>query len=160
MSKLAVYPGSFDPITNGHIDIITRGLRIFDHLIVAVICNPAKKPLFTIRERVEMIKEIFAGNPRVSVDSFEGLLVDYLKKVNAKIIIRGLRAFSDFENEFQMALMNRKLNRNIDTLFMMTSYRWFYTSSRLVKEVASYGGNIDEFVPENVSKRLKEKFGR
>ncbi|MDY6843456.1 MAG: pantetheine-phosphate adenylyltransferase [Thermodesulfobacteriota bacterium] len=160
MGKVAVYPGSFDPITNGHLDIIERGMDIFDQLIVAVLRNPGKNPLFTLEERVEMLQEIFKNHSNVTVDSFDGLLVHYVDKVGAHVIIRGLRAFSDFENEFQMALMNRRMNEKIETLFMMPSCQWFYTSSRLIKEVASLNGNIDNLVPDIVIKKLHERFSR
>lgn len=155
---IAVYPGSFDPITNGHLDILLRGLELVDKLIVAVAYNIDKKALFTVEERKEMIRESINGNPNVIVDSFEGLLVDYVKKVNARFVIRGLRAMSDFEYEFQMASMNRNLNHEMDTIFMMTSKDYFFISSRTIKEVASFGGCIAGLVPPFVEKRLKEKF--
>lgn len=160
MDKIAVYPGSFDPITNGHMDIIRRALRVFDKIVVAVANNPAKKPLFTVQERVDMIREAVGENPRVVVDAFDGLLVNYCKKVGARVIIRGLRALSDFEYEFQLALINRKLNREIDTIFMMTGFSWFYVNSSIVKEAASLGGSITGMVPECVERRLKEKFAQ
>ena len=160
MDKIAVYPGSFDPITNGHMDIIRRALRVFDKIVVAVANNPAKKPLFTMQERVDMIREAVGENPRVVVDAFDGLLVNYCKKVGARVIIRGLRALSDFEYEFQLALINRKLNREIDTIFMMTGFSWFYVNSSIVKEAASLGGSITGMVPECVERRLKEKFAQ
>jgi pantetheine-phosphate adenylyltransferase len=156
--RTAVYPGSFDPITYGHLDILYRGLKIFDKIIIAVAKNIEKNPLFTVEERMEMIRETLKGSENVIVDSFEGLLVDYLRKINAKFVIRGLRAMSDFDYEFQMASVNRTLNPDIDTIFMMTSRDFFFISSRTVKEVASYGGSVKEFVPPNVEKRLKEKF--
>ncbi|MCX7966080.1 MAG: pantetheine-phosphate adenylyltransferase [Syntrophorhabdaceae bacterium] len=156
--KIAVYPGSFDPITNGHLDILTRGLELVDKIIVAVAYNIEKKALFTVEERKEMIRESINGNPNVIVDSFEGLLVDYVKKVNARFVIRGLRAMSDFEYEFQMASMNRNLNHDMDTIFMMTSKDYFFISSRTIKEVASFGGCVTGLVPPIVEKRLKEKF--
>jgi pantetheine-phosphate adenylyltransferase len=156
--RTAVYPGSFDPITYGHLDILYRGLKIFDKIIIAVAKNIEKNPLFTVEERMEMIRETLKGSENVIVDSFEGLLVDYLRKMNAKFVIRGLRAMSDFDYEFQMASVNRTLNPDIDTIFMMTSRDFFFISSRTVKEVASYGGSVKEFVPPNVEKRLKEKF--
>ena len=131
----AVFPGSFDPITNGHLDIIGRGLKVFDRVIIAILVNAEKRPLFTTEERVELIKEAYRGNPRVSVDTFSGLLVDYAMRVGASVIVRGLRAISDFEYEFQMALMNRHLNPNIETVFMMPAEHYSYLSSRLVKEV-------------------------
>lgn len=159
-TSVAVYPGSFDPITNGHIDLVERTLRIFDRVILAIAINPAKdSSLFSTEERVEMIREVFKGlGKRVQVDSFEGLLVDYAERVGARVIIRGLRAISDFEYEFQMAMMNRELKPNIETLFMMTGESYFYVSSRLVKEVVGLGGDVATFVPKNVLKQLKQKF--
>lgn len=158
MEKIAVYPGSFDPITNGHINLIERALKIFDKLIVAIAVNAAKPPLFTVEERVEMIKEVTRNNPKVIVDSFEGLLVDYVEAKDINVIIRGLRAMSDFEYEFQMTFMNRKLKRSIETIFMMTGLRWFYVNSRIIKEVAVAGGSIKGLVPDIVCEKLKEKF--
>ena len=156
----AVYPGSFDPITNGHIDIIKRGLAIFDEVIVAIAKNSEKKPLFTVKERVKMIREIAKGPKGIRVDVFDGLLVDYVKSVGAKAVIRGLRAVSDFEYEFQMAITNRKLGKDVETIFLMSSEKYSYLSSRIVKEVSSYGGNITGMVPESVVKALGEKFMR
>jgi pantetheine-phosphate adenylyltransferase len=158
MGKVAIYPGSFDPITYGHIDIIERGLEIFDKVILAIANNAEKRSLFTIEERLEMAKAIFKDIPNVIVDSFKGLLVDYVAKTNAKVILRGLRATSDFEYEFHMASMNRSLNTHLDTLFMMTSKDYFFVSSRTIKEVASLGGAVDGLVPDLVVTRLKEKF--
>jgi pantetheine-phosphate adenylyltransferase len=158
MKKLAVYPGSFDPVTNGHVDIITRGLKVFDKVIVVVSFNPSKQSLFTVEERIAMIKEAVGDNPRVSVDAFSGLIVDYMEKTKACVIIRGLRAMSDFEYEFQMALINRRLNRRVDTVFLMTSYKWFYSNSRTIKEAASFGGSVRGLVPDVVLRKLKEKF--
>ena len=160
MEKIAVYPGSFDPITNGHINLIERALKIFSKLIVAVAVNAAKTPLFTVEERVEMIKEATQNNPHVIVDSFEGLLVDYVASKDINAIIRGLRAMSDFEYEFQMSFMNRKLDRNIETIFMMTGLRWFFVNSRIIKEVAIAGGSVKGLVPDFVCEKLKEKFPR
>jgi pantetheine-phosphate adenylyltransferase len=160
MKKIAVYPGSFDPITNGHLDIIRRGLLIIDELIVLISYNPDKNSLFTVEERMEMIKESIGDNPRVRVDNYPGLLVDYVKKEGADVILRGLRAVSDFEYEFQMAIMNRRLDRNIETVFLMTGYKWFYASSKLIKEVARLGGSVDAVVPDIVCKKLKEKYSR
>ncbi|MGH7831606.1 MAG: pantetheine-phosphate adenylyltransferase [Candidatus Binatia bacterium] len=161
-SKIAVYPGSFDPITNGHIDLIERSLQIFDRIIVAIATNPNKEDsLFGLEERLEMIREAVKGlGTRVQVDSFQGLLVDYAERIGAGVIVRGLRAVSDFEYEFQMAMMNRELNTRLETLFMMTGDSYFYLSSRLVKEVVELGGDVSAFVPKNVLKRLKAKFGR
>lgn len=157
MEKKAVYPGFFDPITNGHIDIILRGLSLFDKIVVAVLKNPKKKPLFSTKERVGMIQAIFADEPRIEVRAFDGLLVDFVKAVRAQAVIRGLRAVSDFEYEFQMALMNRKLNAEIETLFMMPSLSYSFLSSRLVKEVFQLGGCVRDLVPELVANRLREK---
>jgi len=157
MKKKAVYPGSFDPITNGHVDIIRRGLEIFEQILVAVLENPKKKSLFSTKERVAMIQEIFSDCKNVEVKAFHGLLVDFAKKNDAKMIIRGLRAISDFEYEFQMALMNRKLDPEIETLFMMPSLNYSFLSSRLVKEVSMLGGCLEGLVPTEVEKNLKNK---
>ena len=157
---LAVLPGSFDPITNGHLDIIERSLTVFDLVTVAILVNLEKQPLFTVEERVEIIREEFGDNPRVKVDTFTGLLVDYAEKAGATVIVRGLRAISDFEFEFQMALMNRHLNSRIETVFMMPAERYSYLSSRLVKEVFQLGGGVRELVPAGVERRLREKYGR
>ncbi len=162
MDKMAVYPGSFDPITNGHLDLLDRGLKIFDKIVIAVAKNPGKKGIFTIEERVEMIKASVADHPlhdRLRVDAFEGLLVEYVKKVQAHAILRGLRAISDFEYEFQMALMNRKLSNEIETLYLMTGMRWIYISSRIIKEVVMSGGCVTGLVPEPVEKMLVERLG-
>jgi pantetheine-phosphate adenylyltransferase len=159
-SRVAVYPGSFDPITNGHVDIIKRGIRIFDEIIVLVAYNPNKASSYTfsVEERVQMVRETISDIKGVKVDSHAGLLVDYLKKVNANIILRGMRALSDFEYEFQMALMNRRQTREIETVFLMSGFKWFYTSSKLIKEVVSMGGSIKALVPDNVIQKLVEKF--
>jgi pantetheine-phosphate adenylyltransferase len=162
MEKLAVYPGSFDPITNGHLDLLNRGLKIFDRIVIAVAANPAKQPIFTTQERLQMIEASLEGHPlrhRMQVDGFEGLLVDYVKKVGAKAILRGLRAISDFEYEFQMALMNRKLSNEIETLYLMTAMRWIYISSRIIKEVVMSGGCVSGLVPDAVEIKLKERLG-
>ena len=158
--KIAVYPGSFDPITNGHIDIINRGLRCFDSIVILVGYNPAKSSssLFTVEERVDMIKELIGENPRIDVDSDSGLIVDYVKKRGAHIILRGLRAMSDFEYEFQMALINRRLNRNIETVFLMTGSRWFYCNSSIIKEASSLGGTVRGLVPDSIFQKLREKY--
>lgn len=157
---LAVYPGSFDPITNGHLDILIRSLEMFEKVIVAVAYNIEKKGLFTVDERKDLIKRSVEGLSGVHVDSFEGLLVDYVKKVNAKTVVRGLRAMSDFEYEFQMASMNRELNKEMDTIFMMTRKDYFFVSSRTIKEVASFGGSVTGLVPGAVEQALHRKFPR
>jgi pantetheine-phosphate adenylyltransferase len=158
MEKVAIYPGSFDPITYGHIDIVERGLEVFDKIIFAIAHNMEKTSLFTIDERMDMAKSIFEDTPNVIVDSFKGLLVDYVAKTNAIVILRGLRATSDFEYEFHMASMNRSLNNHLDTLFMMTSKDYFFVSSRTIKEVARLGGAVEGLVPDLIARRLKEKF--
>lgn len=160
MKRVAVFPGSFDPITNGHIDIIERAQEIFDEIIVAVLENPQKECLFNIQERVEMIREIFSNSPKVKVETFDGLLMNYMRKKGARVVIRGLRAISDFEYEFQMALMNRKLNPEVETLFMMPNVVYSYLSSRLVKEVYSLGGCVKDLVPPVVEKYLEKKLKR
>jgi pantetheine-phosphate adenylyltransferase len=157
--SLAVFPGSFDPITNGHLDIVTRGLNVFDRVRLAILVNPDKKPLFSIDERLRLIRQTYADNPRVEVDTFSGLLVDYAEKVGATVIIRGIRAISDFEYEFQMALMNRRLNPSIETVFMMPAESYSYVSSRLVKEVFQLGGRVSDLVPPVVERRLCEVYG-
>jgi pantetheine-phosphate adenylyltransferase len=154
---LALYPGSFDPLTNGHVDIIQRGSRLFDRIVVAILLNVDKSPLFTVAERVAIAREVFAGNPNVEVDTFEGLLVDYARSRRAGVIVRGLRAISDFEYEMQMALMNRHLNPEVETVFMMPAEPYTYVSSRLVKEVAALGGSVTNLVPRLVEDRLREK---
>jgi pantetheine-phosphate adenylyltransferase len=157
MSTLAVYPGSFDPLTNGHVDIITRGAKMFDRIIVAILVNAEKAPLFSMDERVEIARAVFASLPSVEVDTFDGLLVDYVERRRAQVIVRGLRAVSDFEFEFQMALMNQRLNPKIDTVFMMPAEQYTYISSRLIKEVFSLGGRVNGLVPELVEERLRGK---
>ena len=157
MSTLAVYPGSFDPLTNGHVDIISRGARLFDRIIVAILLNAEKSPLFSTAERLEISREVFKAFPTVEVDTFDGLLVDYVERRTAQVIVRGLRAVSDFEFEFQMALMNRRLNGRIETVFMMPAEQYTYISSRLIKEVFSLGGRVHGLVPELVEQRLREK---
>jgi pantetheine-phosphate adenylyltransferase len=155
--RLAVYPGSFDPLTNGHVDIIQRGLRLFDRIVVAILVNVEKAPLFSMQERVEIVREVFRNEPNVEVDTFEGLLVDYARKRQADVIVRGLRAVSDFETEFQMALMNRRLSSAIETVFMMPAEQYTYISSRLIKEVFSLGGRVSGLVPDIVEARLRDK---
>jgi pantetheine-phosphate adenylyltransferase len=154
---VAVFPGSFDPLTNGHVDIIERGCLIFDRVIVAVLVNEDKKPLFTTDERVAMIRDVFRDRPHVEIDTFDGLLVDYGRRKRAHAIIRGLRAVSDFEYEFQMALMNRRLNHDLETVFLMPAEQYTYTSSRLIKEVFRLGGEVGGLVPTVVEERLREK---
>ena len=157
MSTLAVYPGSFDPLTNGHVDIILRGARLFDRIVVAILVNAEKHPLFTMSERIEIAREVFKHHSNVEVDTFEGLLVDYMERRKAQVVVRGLRAISDFEFEFQMALMNRRLNATIETVFMMPAEQYTYISSRLIKEVFSLGGTVEGLVPELVETRLRDK---
>ena len=155
--RIAVYPGSFDPLTNGHVDIIERGARLFDRIVVAILRNAEKRPLFTVDERLAMIRETFQDRPNVEVDAFDGLLVDYVASREATVIVRGLRAVSDFEYEMQMALMNRHLNPAVETAFMMPAEQYTYVSSRLVKEVASLGGSVTGLVPINVDGRLADR---
>lgn len=155
--RAAIYPGSFDPLTNGHLSLIQRGLAIFDKVIVAIATNPKKTPFFSVEERRAQIREA-CPDPRVEVDDFHGLLVDYAKKRNVKVLLRGLRAVSDFEYEFQLANMNRKLAPDIETMFMMTGENYFFISSQLVREVASFGGDVEGMVPDNVLKALRLKY--
>jgi pantetheine-phosphate adenylyltransferase len=158
--RVAVYPGSFDPITNGHVDIILRGANIFDRIIVAILVNSEKSSFFTMDERVEMAREVFADQAKVEVDVFDGLLVDFARRKGASAVVRGLRAVSDFEYEFQMALMNRRLAPDIETVFMMPAESYTYISSRLVREVYALGGPIEGLVPEAVEARMRRKHGR
>lgn len=158
MKRLAIYPGSFDPLTNGHLSIIQRGLKVFDGLVVAIAYNSKKTPLFSVEERKQMIRDAVGNDPRVEVDAFEGLLVEYAKSRDVPIILRGLRAVSDFEFEFQLANMNRKLHPECDTVFMMTGEDYFFISSQLVREIASLGGNVEGLVPDNVRQALLQKF--
>ncbi|PGM54876.1 pantetheine-phosphate adenylyltransferase [Bacillus sp. AFS053548] len=158
MKRIAVCPGSFDPITLGHLDIIKRGARVFDEVIVVVLNNSAKNSLFTLEERIELITEATSTIPNVRVDSFSGLLMDYAKKINASAILRGLRAVSDFEYEMQITAMNKKLVDEIDTFFVMTNNQYSFLSSSIVKEVAKYGGNVKDLVPDCVNSALTEKF--
>lgn len=157
--SLAVYPGTFDPITMGHLDIIDRALNLFDKVIVAIAINPGKKPLFSLEERVEMVKKCFPDDySRVEVDTVSGLLVQYAQQKRATAIIRGLRAVSDFDYEFQLALMNKKLEREVDTIFLMPGFRWIYISSSIIKDAARHGGDVCELVPEHVNQRLLDVF--
>jgi pantetheine-phosphate adenylyltransferase len=158
--KKAIYPGSFDPLTNGHLDIIERARQTFDHVIVAISDNVQKKHAFSLKERIALVKGCTKEMPNVEVETFSGLLVDYARARNVKMILRGLRAVSDFEYEFQLANMNRKLARDVQTMFFMTGEASFYVSSRLVREVAQFGGDLSEIVPELVGKALKKKFPR
>ena len=155
--RIAIYPGSFDPLTNGHVDIIERGARIFDSIIVAILANVEKTPLFSENERIAIIRDVFKNNPHVQVETFNGLLVDYAQRKNATVIVRGLRAVSDFEYEFQMALMNRHLAPSLETVFMMPAEQYTYISSRLIKEVFTLGGEITGLVPPIVEDQLRAK---
>lgn len=154
---IAIYPGSFDPLTNGHVDIIRRGSRVFDRIVVGILHNLDKSPFFTVAERVDIAREVFEGSSNVEVDTFDGLLVEYARRKGASVIVRGLRAISDFEYEMQMALMNRHLNPHVETVFMMPAEPYTYVSSRLVKEVVALGGAVHGLVPEIVETRLREK---
>jgi pantetheine-phosphate adenylyltransferase len=156
-NRLAIYPGSFDPLTNGHVDIIERGSRLFDRIVVAILVNSGKEPLFSVDERVAILREVFAGTPNVEVETFEGLLVDYARRRKAAAIVRGLRAVADFEYELQMALMNRHLSAEIETVFMMPSEQYTYVSSRLIKEIAALGGPLTGLVPPVVEARLARR---
>ena len=156
-SRVAIYPGSFDPMTMGHLNIVQRSLQIADEVVVAVLNNPEKTALFSTEERISLIEQVFAGEGRVSVESFDGLLVDYVKGKGARTVVRGLRAVQDFEYEFQMTMMNRRLAPNIDTVFMMTDEEYFYIASRTVKEVAALGGDISGLVPKLVEKAILER---
>jgi pantetheine-phosphate adenylyltransferase len=154
---VAIYPGSFDPLTNGHVDIIERGAKLFERIVVAVLINVEKSPLFTVSERVQIAKDVFRGWPNVEVDTFDGLLVEYARRRSARVIVKGLRAVSDFEFEMQMALMNHRLNPDVETVFMMPTEPYTYVSSRLVKEVVALGGSVHGLVPDSVEARLAEK---
>ncbi len=160
MKRVAVYPGTFDPITNGHIDLINRALEFVDELIIAILVNSEKKPLFSVRERIQLIKQVLPENKRIRIEQFDGLLVDYATKVGARMILRGLRAVSDFDYEFQMALMNRRLQGQIQTVFLVPAEQYSYVSSKLVKEISNLGGAVTGLVPPIVEKRMKEKFHR
>ena len=153
-----VYPGSFDPLTNGHLSLIHRALKMFDHLVVGVAYNPKKQPLFSVEERIALIRQAVDDDPRVEIESFEGLLVDYARRRKVKLILRGLRAVSDFEYELQMANMNRTLDSEIETVFVMTGEDYFYISSHIVREVASLGGDVSNLVPPGVLAKLRERF--
>ena len=153
----ALYPGTFDPPTNGHIDLVERGSKIFDHVTVAVLTNPVKNPLFTVEERVEMLQEATRGFGNVSVATFDGMMVDFAREIGAKVVLRGIRAISDYEHEFQMALMNRRLAPELETVFLQPAGRYSFVSSRMVKEVVSFGGKVEGLVPANVIKRLKSR---
>jgi pantetheine-phosphate adenylyltransferase len=155
--RTAIYPGSFDPLTNGHLDVIQRAVKLFDQVIVAIAPNESKRPLFELDERIALVKEVIGPLPSVSVDSFEGLLVNYVEKRSGQAIIRGLRAVSDFEFEFQLALMNRKLNERVETIFMMPKDTYTFLSSRIVKEIARLGGDVSAFVPPQVRAALVKK---
>lgn len=156
--KIAIYPGTFDPITHGHIDVVERAVTLFDRVVITIAINAVKKPLFSVEERKEMIAESTGHLQNIEVDAFEGLLMEYAKRKNAVAVIRGLRAISDFEYELQMALMNRKLAEEVVTVFLMPNVKYTYLNSTIVKEVAGFGGNVSGLVPESVEKRLQEKF--
>ena len=156
--RTAVYPGSYDPLTNGHIDIIERGLKLFDRIIVTALKNPSKTYLFSLEERIAIMEEVFKGRKNIEIDYFEGLLADYLDRKNTFTVVRGLRAISDFEIEFQMALMNRNMNDKVETIFLVPSISYSFLSSKLVKEIYKFGGEINSMVPEIVDKKLKEKY--
>jgi pantetheine-phosphate adenylyltransferase len=158
MERIAIYPGSFDPVTNGHLDILERGLKLFDKIIIAILTNPKKNFLFALDERIEMLQESLKSFSNVEIDTFDGLTVDFAAHCKAQGILRGLRAMSDFEYEFQMALMNRRLNREVQTVFLMTGLRWIYTSSSIIKEAAQFGGDIAGMVPPIVEEKIKKKF--
>ena len=160
MKRIAVYPGTYDPVTNGHVDLAERSLRMFDRVIVAVAANPKKQPLFELSERIALFKKVTKGYRNLVIEGFDGLLVDYVKDRKAVAIIRGLRAVSDFEHEMQMALMNRRLDENIETVFLMPSEEYSFITSTIVKEAASYGGDVSSLVPNAVVEKLKKRFGK
>ena len=157
--RIAIYPGTFDPVTNGHLDLVRRALKLFDRIIIAIGINPTKKSLFTLEDRLEMVRETIGMDGRIEITSFDGLLVDLAARHGACAILRGLRAVSDFDYELQRALMNRKLDRNIETVFLMTGFRWIYISSTIVKEAARFGGSLEGLVPPLVEERLRKAFG-
>lgn len=158
--RIAVYPGTFDPITMGHLDILNRARELFDRVIVAVAQHPSKKPLFSLDERLMMIRDCFEGtNKKIEVEAVSGLLVEYAYRKGAKTIVRGLRAVSDFEYELQLALMNRRLERHVETVFLMTGFRWIFISSSIIKDAAQHGGDVSSLVPDHVQQKLKEKYG-
>lgn len=157
--SVAVYPGTFDPITNGHLDIVHRGLHLFDRIIIAVASNPAKQPLFSLEERRKMIQDCFSGEEtRIEIEDVSGLLVDFAYKRGAKAIIRGLRAVSDFDYEFQLALMNRRIEREVETVFLMTGFRWIFISSSIIKDAARHGGDVSGLVPDHVCEKLRARY--
>jgi pantetheine-phosphate adenylyltransferase len=158
--RLAIYPGTFDPITNGHLDLLTRALKLFDRVIISVARNPSKTPLFTEQERIALIRSVVGRNPRVTVDSFDGLLIEYVQAKKATAVVRGLRAISDFEYELQMALMNRKLNSTVETVFLMPNEKYTYLNSSIVREIARLGGDVRSFVPAVVHRALRRKIRR
>jgi pantetheine-phosphate adenylyltransferase len=160
MNRLAIYPASFDPITNGHLDVIDRALRLFDRLIIGVAYNVEKKGAFSRDERIAMVEESVRGRGNIEIDVIEGLLVDYTRRRGARIVIRGLRGLSDFEYEFEMALMNKHMYPELETVFLVSDEKWFYLSASRMRELASFGADIREFVPPNVAERLRDKFGR
>jgi len=160
MKHIAVYPGTFDPVTNGHVDLVERSLRIFDELVVAVAANPKKQPLFSLNERIDLFRKAISRYRRVKIEGFDGLLVDYVRAKKAVGIIRGLRAVSDFEYEMQMALMNRRLDSDIETVFLMPNEEYSFITSTIVKEAASYGGDVSSLVPKVVVEKLRKKFGK
>ncbi|MFQ5697326.1 MAG: pantetheine-phosphate adenylyltransferase [Myxococcota bacterium] len=158
--RVAIYPASFDPITNGHLDLVERALRLFDELIVAVAINVGKQPLFDITERVEMVESVLSACPRVRVDTIDGLLVDYARHQGTNVVLRGLRAVSDFHYEFEMAMMNAHMSPDLDSVFLMASPKWFYVSASRIRELVSFGHDVSEYVPPLVQKRLEEKLRR
>lgn len=159
LSHVCIYPGTFDPLTNGHLDLIERALHIFDRVIVAIAVNPDKKPLFTVEERLEILRACVGDNPRVTTDAFEGLLVDYARRQGVHTVLRGMRAVSDFEYEYEMTFMNRKLDREVDTIFMLTGLRWLFVHSKTIKAAVKAGADVTGMVPDIVARKLREKLG-